>query len=515
MAWFVVSLTLPVLAAYTLVAACDRGRGNDPATLALRLGLAVGIGLGLCSCGYFLWLFFVGPPAEVYHCCELAVFAAAAVVGLAAMRRRARLESSCETAIEPTAATPWRRLLCIAFCGAAVFAMLGAIGDYWREPLGGCDAWLIWNQRARGIFLGGEHWRQAFGAAYLHTDYPLLMPSGNARLWSYLGNASGWVPWLFGLLFTSATIAILAAGTARLRSRSQGLLAGLALLSMVAFVQRGVSQYADVPLAFFLLAAVLSIVWHDAEEHSRGGLLIISGLMAGLAAWTKNEGLLLLLVLPAARAVAVWRPGRTRNLARELAFWGAGALPILAIIAIQKGFLAGNNDLVSGQGWHATLGRVLDPWRYWQTAQGMLASALRTARPLAIVLPLCVILMGPARNRMRAAAGLRTAGFVMLFMLAGYFMVYITTPADLDWHLATSAERLLIHVWPLCLLLLFTHLATPEELVAMESKTNGQPAEKGLHLSCNSFTFEPELTCRLAQCRARIYEVPISCRART
>jgi glycosyltransferase involved in cell wall biosynthesis len=36
-----------------------------------------------------------------------------------------------------------------------------------------------------------------------------------------------------------------------------------------------------------------------------------------------------------------------------------------------------------------------------------------------------------------------------------------------------------------------------------------------LRLRSNSFTFEPELTCRLRQCRARIWEVPITYAART
>ena len=38
---------------------------------------------------------------------------------------------------------------------------------------------------------------------------------------------------------------------------------------------------------------------------------------------------------------------------------------------------------------------------------------------------------------------------------------------------------------------------------------------KRLRLSANTFTFEPELTCRLAQWGARIYEVPISYEGRT
>ena len=107
------------------------------------------------------------------------------------------------------------------------------------------------------------------------------------------------------------------AGVSRLRSRSQGLLAGLVLIGLVSFLQRGTLQYADVPLAFFILSAVLLLVLYDASERPQRGLLVLSGLAAGLAAWTKNEGLLLLLVLPAALAPSfgdgVAREGSARS----------------------------------------------------------------------------------------------------------------------------------------------------------------------------------------------------------
>ena len=75
MAWFAVSLILPVWAAYALVAYCDREARNDVATRFFRVCLATGIGIGISSCTYFLWLFFVGAPGKNYHACELAVFA--------------------------------------------------------------------------------------------------------------------------------------------------------------------------------------------------------------------------------------------------------------------------------------------------------------------------------------------------------------------------------------------------------------------------------------------------------
>lgn len=473
MAWYLAGLILPILAAYALVAWCDRESGIAPLPRFVRFGLAVGIGLGLSSYTHFLWLFFVGAPGKLYHGCELTLFAAAGLFGLTLTLKRKAILSDDSTPAS-AAATKWHKILCGALCVATILAMIGAIGKYCREPLGDWDAWMTWNQRAQAISRNGDEWRQAFSPAYVHTDYPLLVPSSNARSWSYLGAESKWAPWLLGTLFSFATVGILIATVARLRSRCQGLLAGLTLLGMASFLQQGVAQYADVPLAFFLLAAVLAMVWHDVSERSGGGLLVLSGLTAALAAWTKNEGVLMFLVLPAARGVALWRQGCVRKLGRELLFWGAGALPILAVIAIQKAFLGGNNDLVSGQGWDATWSRLISPWRYWETTQGLLVYFVRTARPFAVILPLCLLYMGLAKNRPNIARGLRTANAVLLLMLAGYFFVYITTPADLHWHIKTSADRLLLHLWPLALLIFFAHLATPEELFAMESKNPQQ-----------------------------------------
>ena len=40
-------------------------------------------------------------------------------------------------------------------------------------------------------------------------------------------------------------------------------------------------------------------------------------------------------------------------------------------------------------------------------------------------------------------------------MLAGYALVFIVTPRDLAWHLATAGDRLLIQIWPAFLIALF------------------------------------------------------------
>lgn len=472
MTWYFLSLAIPVLAAYALVARCDCGAPKNANTSYLRLSLATGIGLGLASSAYFLWLFFVGVPGPLYHVCECVTFAGIALAGVAVRRDRASpCMDSSDSAIVSPSAVAWQRIVLTVFIAAIVLAGIGAWANYRYNPMGDWDAWSIWNQRARGLFRGGENWRQAFAVGFIHTDYPILVPCGNARAWSYLGVERPWTPWLFGTLFTFAAVGTLTTTVTRLRSRSQGLLAGITLLGITAFLNRGTTQYADVPLAFFMLAAVASLVLYNVSQRPNRGLLLLSGLTAGMAAWTKNEGLLFLLALPAAQAAVVWRRDQTRKFASETLCWIVGALPILAVVILQKACIDGANDLVGGQGWEATLNRVFDPSRYGYIIAAFIRYGLRTSQFFALMLPVAFLLLGPAANRSGFSRGLRLACTALGLMLIGYFFVYVTTPAELHWHLFTSTDRLLLHVWPLALLVLFLHLATPEELLMYETNT--------------------------------------------
>jgi hypothetical protein len=472
MAWFAASLLLPWLAAYMLVVCCDRAARHDAAAFFLHAGLAVGLGAGLSSCGYFLWMFLVGPPGTLYHACDLTLLAAVCWFGLLF---RSGTATVCSPPEVPSATElRWQRFLVATFVAALTLAVLGAVGMYWKDPLGDWDAWAVWNQRARFFFLAGDQWQEALSPIFYHPDYPLLLPSSNARLWSYLGVDAAWAPWLLGILFTFATVGILTAGLWRLRSRSQGLLAGLALLGMVPFLQRGAWQYADVPLAFFILAAVLLLVLYDAAERPPTGLLLLSALMAVLAAWTKNEGAMLPIVLPVARAFVLWRRHSSQQGPRELLCWIIGVSPVLAMAAIQKLCLTGDNDLIGNQTWEASLRQLTDPSRYWHITQALMLYGLRIVRPFAVVLPLCWLFLGRASHRRPGQRGLPLAIMVLVLQLASYFLAYLLTPWDLPWHLASSADRLLLQLCPLCLFILFLWLATPEEVFAEQTDSGRQ-----------------------------------------
>jgi hypothetical protein len=489
--WWIASQIIPWFATYVLVARCDRHWPRGVATFFVHAGLAVGIGSGLSSCTYFLWLFFCGPPAATYRLVELAGFMIAGVLGTlksGGLRPSPPRATGTQQAplVVQTSRLIYRwlggrlhhkqhagsfscRPLSAFFIAAGSVALLGMIGVYRSKPLGNWDAWAIWGQRARFLTRAGEHWRDAFLPLFAHPDYPLLLPITSVRACCYLGTESAWMPWLLGSLFAFATVTVLTAGLCRLRSTSQGLLAGLVLLGTAAFLREGAGQCADVPLSFFVLSSVLLLALADGSDRPQRGLIFLSGLTAGLGAWTKNEGLLLVLVAPVAWCLAARLSGRNAP-RRELLAWAAGVLPLLAVVALFKCSLAHGNDLVEGQSWAATWPRLVDPNRYWLIVTGLASAGWHVGKVFTVVLPLCWLLLGPARRRPGGSIGLYTAAGVLVLMTAGDCLVYLTTPQDLQWHLISSADRLLLQLLPAGLLAWFLYLAAPEEVLAENSE---------------------------------------------
>ena len=113
---------------------------------------------------------------------------------------------------------------------------------------------------------------------------PLSRASGKPA-----GSMDTLAPVLTGLVFFAALIALLVSAVALLRSTASALLAGLVILSTTSLLIWAPSQYADIPLAFYYLGAIALIFLGSATAAPLG--ISWAGLCAGLAAWTKNEGI--------------------------------------------------------------------------------------------------------------------------------------------------------------------------------------------------------------------------------
>ena len=231
----------------------------------------------------------------------------------------------------------------------------------------------------------------------------------------------------------------------------------------------GTSQFADIPLALFILTTLILLFFQAGSPDHRPGAVILAGIAAGLCAWTKNEGLLFFVIVAGSLfCTTAYFQGWASSL-RRTAWFLAGALPILLIVLYFKTALAPTNDLMAGFSLSALLEKLLDPSRYGQIARAFFVTGIsftqgsfdmRTGMqlqlgPVNILLPAVYLLITGIRIDPREKTGLVQTASVLLLMTVGYFFVYVVTPLDLYYHLMTSLNRLFLQLWPGVLFVVF------------------------------------------------------------
>ncbi|MDD5541563.1 MAG: glycosyltransferase family 39 protein [Acidobacteriia bacterium] len=434
----------------------------------LLLLMTVGSGFGITSVVYFLWRLFSLSP-RVLVLMDWAV--AACVVAAAILKIRRSKLSATEPALENginDAPSGLRRILSAVFFLMLTGTIVYLVSATLRHPQGEADAVPIWNLHARFLFRGGANW-----AAYLtrdlswtHPDYPLLLPATVARVWTYLGRDPSLVSALIACLFLLSTVGLLVSGLALLKGREEGYLAGMLLLGTPLFVRIGGSQMADLPLSYFLLVPLVLICLYDQSAKPPRGLLILTGLFVGCAAWTKNEGLLFALAILIARFISKkiysgWWPT-----IREIGFLLIGMSPCLLLVFYFRTRWAPANDLIGPLQLHMLTARASDITRYALILKEFLLETVRFSRGF-VSLPLLAIYLILVRTRIPKSlrAGTLTAWLTYFLMLLGYFFIYIITPHDLAWNLEASLERLYVQLWPMVLFACFLAAKGPRELL--------------------------------------------------
>ena len=490
--FFLASLLLSLISGILLTFIFLPSPKNDPQGRPLRIFVGGGLGIGLSACIYFVCL-----PAGLLGYIPLIDLAACLVLGLACYflmkRRRREAERPAESQLHDRKVALFGAGAKLENGIATLFAveLLASLGSFLfaflKEPHGKWDAWLIRNMHARFLYRSGEAWREVFagGMDWSHWDYPLLLPLSIVRGWKYIGNDSIYIPAAFALLFTLLTLGLLLCALMFLRSRIQGYLAAMILLGTPLFILMGASQFADVPLAFFMLATLVLLFLPARSPENGSGAAVLAGIASGLCAWTKNEGLLFLLIVTGSLFCTTlyadgWRSARKRTV-RFL----AGALPILLIVIYFKTQLSPVNDLMAGFGPAAAAAKLMDFSRYAQIAKAFFITGISFTQGLidirvgmqlnpgavSILLLIVYLLLAGVRIDDRDRTGLVRTAAVLLSILAGYFFVYVMTPLDLGYHLATSLNRLFLQLWPSVIFLFFMTAGAPEGAASTGSKT--------------------------------------------
>jgi hypothetical protein len=425
-----------------------------------RVALAIGIGLGLSSCVYFGWLVLPLDSLASLVGLELALLVAGGV-----LQARRRKVPPLDAAIP---AEPARRAA-LWLLGPA----LGAVGSaaasgfwlaYRAQPHGAWDAFAMWNARARFFHRAGDAWLDAFRISSLfHPDYPALLPSSIARLWTYTGDETTLAPALVGFLFAVSTLALLFSVLAQRRGVAAAALAAVLLCGLRTvhygddslFLLASI-QLADAPLAFFVLGAVSLALPDDSGRRSS---LAGAGLVTSLGAWCKNEGALLVAVVAISVLLLELPRAGPKAALRRLTPALLGAVPVLALVVAYKVLLAPPGDLLSASNAGA-LDRILDAGRYREIGWQALAALTRYGGGAIAVLAVAIAAIG-LRPRAEWAPNALPA-LTVFGMGAGFLLVYLITPHDLAWHLESSKYRLLTQLWPATLLAGFLLARRPD-----------------------------------------------------
>ncbi|MAE69187.1 MAG: hypothetical protein CME06_01825 [Gemmatimonadetes bacterium] len=439
---------------------------SKPREASWRMGLALSLGpplgLALSSLAYFLLRLVLGLSDSAYTAADTLFFLILLAVLLFTGMREEGRGFSFRLAASGGDARP--KHLLFVFGLALLLACLTTTAVTLLQPHGVRDAWSIWNLQARFFHMGGpDAWTEIFRIRSAQPDYPLMVPGSVARLWLFTGGPNLAAPISVAMLFTASTVALLCVATVALKGRIIGLTAGAVLLAHPVFFQRGASQCADIPLAFFILATVVLFAMAENAHRGAQGLILISGTVAAFALWTKNEGLIFFPAAFMGRLYLSCATGSGARRWRDVGLFVLGSMAPLLAVLIHKGWYAPPNSYGPALVPSYIVSCFLDPSRY-VTIVGALWD--RLAHPnlipgiIACFLPF-VFGFSPQREQRRS--GVVALGLVLTMGVA-YFFIYVITPDffDLAWTVQVSASRLLLQIWPTLLFGVAMLVRTPE-----------------------------------------------------
>ncbi len=310
---------------------------------------------------------------------------------------------------------------------------LGSPTDEW-------DPRSIWMLHAKRIYLENSLYAQLDGyAIFSHNDYPSLMPLWSATAARVVGHWNEIFPKAAATLLLLPPLLLIA------RSLRTWWAAGLLAVAVLEVGGRYlVDGYMDAFLAVYAVAALAVAVQprRDAAEGAWFNLAAYAALSAVLTL-IKNEGAVLAILVGVVAVGTVLLRDR-RMPWGLLAAFAVSMLPLLAWKLAVAGADLGN-DLAQSD----LKGQLLARLPELAPSVLILKALLRSA----VWVPLVLLLVLWARTwRVSAArAGLAVAAAYFGVL----FAVYLSTPHDLAWHLATSAKRVAL---PVQLLLMYAVL---------------------------------------------------------
>ena len=454
-----ISYILPLLLGYLIVDIIWKTTSMRQRVLKLFLG--IGIGLGVTSLLLFVWLWLTN-QLKGFEWLLIGIILCILLMEIYRHRNepfRFHL---------PTIRLPSSRLD-IIFSAIFIIAFLFSYSSFITYSLdhqhGDRDAQAIWNLHARIIYRDPANWKEVFSPEFdtrFHPDYPLLTPLDVIWGWDFLKTETTRVPIVLAGLFTFGIVGLLSASLIHLKTWGQAALASLVLMGTPYFILLGTFQTADIPFAYFVLSTIVMFALYFVEKKPE--LLLLAGLTSGLAAWTKNEGILFIL---SSLVGCIIYGTMQRQLWKKLRYFLPGLLIPAIIIISYKVFLAPTNDLFLGFSTTVFIGKLISLQRYETIFTTIGINLLDFGNwPISIPILLLAFLIIIGFQMNNPSKRIIGVGIIILTVqLIGYIFMYVITPLPLEFHLQYSLGRLLFHLFPSALFLFFWAIDSPENVI--------------------------------------------------
>jgi hypothetical protein len=332
-------------------------------------------------------------------------------------------------------------------CAMVVFATWRAI----KSPLNAWDAWAIWAFKGRMLATGRLHFAYFHSPVtiFSHPDYPLNLPAAESVIFHTAGSHGPGFAAMLGPICFASLLLMFFAGLSRLYGSATASLVTASLSVMPRMSLYAASGLADVPLAMYAGGASLYLMlwWRFRRRID----LVVLGLLAGSAAWTKKEGttvaFLLLAVLAASELVRQRASAREKTTNVLLTALGVAAVSVPWFLFLLAVHPLGSDVLpLTVSTFVANIHRAPTIFKFFGNQMiaihnwGLLWAAL----------------VGALAFRFRA---LSKAAYSLLILLLAQLLIYAQAYVFSSWrpytlHIQSSLDRLFLQVTPLVLLVL-------------------------------------------------------------
>lgn len=316
------------------------------------------------------------------------------------------------------------------------------------------DAWAIWSLHAKFLASDG-YFLNLFthDIKWTHPDYPLMLPSMIALFWKSFYNLSPIVPMLVAFVTSILFLPLILSLFMEKGEIKKGLACLIALSATNLLAETGSSQYADTLLALFFFIPV--VLHQQLPKEGNALLAALIGFFAASSGWIKNEGLAFFAIFSLVFLLYNFRNFKT------LFFYGLGTLLPLIVIGLFKLYLAPPSYLVTVES--APFHEKFLDWNRHYLIFSYLGFFLIKGTPVLLI----VLLISLIKNQLT-----KTFAFqISMGLMLAYYLVYISTPLDLEWQIKYSLGRLIHHVMPILMYTSFS-LFTFSFLQSKPSTTN-------------------------------------------